>query len=87
LFAKHHVIGFESSGLEGRMKTFDKKRACFPLLSGTLVALNEKGQTVIEYALVLVLITAVVVLMVKGLGTTTNNTYTTINSSVTDAMK
>ncbi|MFZ3207305.1 MAG: Flp family type IVb pilin [Geobacteraceae bacterium] len=47
---------------------------------------DEAGQTLVEYGLVLVLIAVVVLLMVKGVGVTTNNTYETINSAVTNAV-
>ncbi len=47
---------------------------------------SEKGQNLIEYSLLLVLIAVVVVLMVKGVGLTANNTYSKVNSSVSDAM-
>lgn len=49
------------------------------------IAGNEKGQTLVEYALLLVLIAIVVIAMVKGLGVTTNNSYSRINSAVTNA--
>jgi Flp pilus assembly pilin Flp len=47
---------------------------------------SEKGQTLIEYSLLLVLIAVVVVMMVKGVGITANNTYSQVNSAVTSAM-
>jgi pilus assembly protein Flp/PilA len=43
---------------------------------------SEKGQTLIEYALLLLLIAIVVVLMVKGLGGTTNNVFSQTNSAL-----
>ncbi len=44
-------------------------------------ARSEKGQTLIEYAFLLLLIAIVVVLMVKGLGGTANNTFSKVNSA------
>lgn len=43
---------------------------------------NKKGQTLVEYALLLVLIAIVVILMVKGTGKTVNNVFSNINSSL-----
>ena len=43
---------------------------------------SEKGQTLVEYALLLVLIAIVVILMVKGLGLSANNTYSKVNSAL-----
>lgn len=43
---------------------------------------SEKGQTLVEYALLLLLIAIVVVLMVKGIGGTTNNSYSQVNSAL-----
>jgi pilus assembly protein Flp/PilA len=43
---------------------------------------SEKGQTLVEYALLLVLIAIVVYIMVKGVGGTTNCVYSKINSSL-----
>ncbi len=43
---------------------------------------SEKGQTLVEYALLLVLIAIVVILMVKGLGGSANNTFSKVNSAL-----
>ena len=43
---------------------------------------SEKGQTLVEYALLLVLIAIVVYLMVRGVGSTTNTVYSKINSAL-----
>ena len=43
---------------------------------------SEKGQTVVEYALLLVLIAIVVILMVKGVGLQANNTFSKVNSAL-----
>ena len=43
---------------------------------------NEKGQTLVEYALLLVLIAIVVYLMVKGTGEQVNKVYSKINSAL-----
>ena len=43
---------------------------------------NNRGQGLVEYALILVLIAIVVTAMIKGVGTTTSSAFSTINSSV-----
>lgn len=43
---------------------------------------SEKGQTIVEYALLLILIAIVVILVVKGIGLTTNNSYSQVNSAL-----
>lgn len=43
---------------------------------------SEKGQTLIEYGLLLVLIAVVVIIMVKGVGQTTNNVWSRINNGI-----
>ena len=45
-----------------------------------------RGQTLVEYALILLLIAIVVIVMLGTFGKTVNNTYSEINSSVTDAV-
>jgi len=40
------------------------------------------GQTLIEYVLILVLIAVVIIIMVTGLGSSVNNTYSTINNAL-----
>jgi pilus assembly protein Flp/PilA len=42
---------------------------------------SEKGQTIVEYALLLLLIAIVVIAMIKGIGGTTNTTYSKVNSA------
>ncbi len=43
---------------------------------------SEKGQGLVEYALLLVLIAVVVFLMLKGTGSTVNTIYSRINSGL-----
>jgi len=43
---------------------------------------SEKGQTLVEYALLLVLIAIVVITMLKALGGSTCNVFSTINASL-----
>jgi len=43
---------------------------------------DEKGQTLVEYALILVLIAIVVILMLTGMGKSVNNTYSKVNSAL-----
>ena len=44
---------------------------------------SEKGQTLVEYALLLLLIAIVVVAMVKGIGGNATTVYSTVNSALT----
>ena len=43
---------------------------------------GRKGQTLVEYVLILVLISIVAILIMKGLGSTVNNTYSKVNSAM-----
>jgi len=43
---------------------------------------SERGQTLVEYALLLLLIAIVVILMLQGLGVTTNNSFSKANSAL-----
>jgi pilus assembly protein Flp/PilA len=43
---------------------------------------SERGQTLVEYALLLVLIAIVVILMLKGTGQNVNTAFSKINSSL-----
>ncbi|MCM0082879.1 Flp family type IVb pilin [Geomonas sp. Red32] len=43
---------------------------------------NEKGQGLVEYALILVLIAVVVIAAVRGIGTQANATFSTINNNL-----
>ena len=52
------------------------------MLSVLKVLSNKKGQTLVEYALLLVLIAIVVYLMLKGAGLQVNNVYSKINSAL-----
>ena len=49
-----------------------------------LFALDENGQGLVEYALILVLIALVVLVAVELFGTTLNNTYETINNRLAE---
>jgi pilus assembly protein Flp/PilA len=44
---------------------------------------SEKGQTLVEYALLLVLIAIIVIVMVKGIGVQANNAFSKVNSALT----
>ncbi len=59
------------------LKQFVKARAAMK---------SEMGTTLVEYAYVMLLIVLVVIVMLRTVGTTNNNTYSKINSSVKDAM-
>ena len=43
---------------------------------------SNKGQTIVEYGLLLVLITIVVIIMMKGVGGSSNSLFSKINSSM-----
>ncbi len=43
---------------------------------------EEKGQTLVEYALILVLIAIVVIVILTGLGTSTSTVYSKVNSAL-----
>ena len=43
---------------------------------------SEKGQTLVEYGLLLVLIAVVLILMLKGTGQQINQTWSKINSGI-----
>ncbi len=43
---------------------------------------SEKGQTLVEYALLLVLIAIVVIAMLTGIGKSANNTFSKVNSAL-----
>ncbi len=49
--------------------------------------IGGSGQILVEYGLLLLLIAIVVLALVTGVGRTTNNTYSTINSRVSSAMQ
>lgn len=44
---------------------------------------SKKGQSVVEYALILLLIAIVVVAMLKGIGGQTNTMYSKVNAAFT----
>lgn len=46
---------------------------------------SAQGQTLVEYALILMLIAMVVIFVLMGLGQTVNSTYSKINSGVVGA--
>jgi pilus assembly protein Flp/PilA len=48
----------------------------------TIALFNERGQGLIEYILILVLIAVVVLIIITGLGGTVNDTYSAINSAM-----
>jgi len=58
------------------------EKFCFMLLRSFGFCRNEKGQTLVEYALLLVLIAIVVYLMVRGTGRQVNSVYSQINSAL-----
>lgn len=53
------------------------------LLTSVSALKNEKGQGLVEYALILVLIAIVVIAIMTALGTKTCEVFSTVNSSLT----
>lgn len=49
------------------------------------ITMNNKGQGLVEYALILMLIAIVVIVALQLFGVKLNNTYENINSGVTSA--
>ncbi len=47
-----------------------------------LFSLQEKGQGLVEYAIILVLVAVLVIAVMRLLGPKVGNTYSTINSSL-----
>jgi pilus assembly protein Flp/PilA len=47
------------------------------------IAASQKGQGLVEYALILVLIAIVVIAAIKNVGLTANSAFSTINSGLT----
>lgn len=47
-----------------------------------LFALKEKGQGLVEYAIILVFVAVVVIVVVRVLGPKIGNTFSSINSSI-----
>jgi pilus assembly protein Flp/PilA len=64
------------------MKTMVEKMEDFYRRMLSYVTTSEKGQTLVEYALILVLIALVVIVMLSGVGQKVNSVYSTINSSL-----
>jgi len=58
------------------------EKFCLMLLRSFSFCRSEKGQTLVEYALLLVLIAIVVYLMVRGTGRQVNCIYSAINSAL-----
>jgi Flp pilus assembly pilin Flp len=85
-----HVIEFRclESGGRGRLEILKGKedrimKAILAIKAKRLNnAVGERGTTLVEYALVLLLVAFVLVLIVTSLGGTTNNTYCKINSGI-----
>lgn len=48
---------------------------------------NQRGQALLEYAFTLLLVTLVLILIVKGLGQTTNNTYCNISTTISSVVQ
>jgi pilus assembly protein Flp/PilA len=45
---------------------------------------SEKGQAIVEYALILVLIAIVVIAMLKGIGGQANSAFSKVNSALSN---
>ncbi len=48
---------------------------------------NQRGQSLLEYAFTLLLVTLVLIFIVKALGQTTNNTYSNISSTISSTVQ
>lgn len=48
----------------------------------TRVVKDQKGQGLVEYALILILIAIVVLAAVQGIGLSTNNTFSSVNNGL-----
>lgn len=46
---------------------------------------GESGQALVEYAFILLLVVIVVIAMIRGIGMSTCNMYSTANSAITSA--
>jgi pilus assembly protein Flp/PilA len=55
------------------------EKLCIKLFT---VLRSEKGQTLVEYALLLVLIAVVLIIMVRGTGQEVNSVWSRINSGI-----
>ncbi|MBJ6799213.1 Flp family type IVb pilin [Geomonas sp. Red259] len=53
------------------------------LLTGVSTLKNQKGQGLVEYALILVLIAVVVIAIMTSLGEKTNNVFCAVDSAMT----
>jgi len=54
----------------------------FKVWTWAQVLRNEKGQGLIEYAVLLALILLVAIALIKGMGTKVNNTFSNINANL-----
>jgi pilus assembly protein Flp/PilA len=57
-------------------------RFCELCIKSTVCLKNSKGQTIIEYCLILVLIAIIVIAMLTGVGSNSNKAFSTINSTL-----
>ena len=73
---------FPDSGVSMTISRFIKDKYEKLLCTMSVGMTSRRGQTLVEYSLLLVLIAVVVVFMIKNLGGTVNNTYSKINSSL-----
>lgn len=55
------------------------------IYSGLTLLKDRKGQTLVEYGLLLMLIAIVVIAIVAAVGSSTNNLYSTANSAIQNA--
>jgi len=61
-----------------------KLRKLYEELSARILSVlyNEKGQTLVEYGLLVTLIAVALILMLKGTGLEVNNLWSSINSGI-----
>jgi len=72
------LVGFKKKeGMNIKREIY--KKLCRKLAG---VLYSERGQTLVEYGLLLVLIAVIVILMVRGTGRETNSIWSRINSGI-----
>lgn len=54
------------------------------VFKSSITLVSEKGQTLVEYGLLVILIAVVVILILKGTGLQVNNMFSNINSSISN---
>jgi pilus assembly protein Flp/PilA len=74
LFFRNTLSDLRREKMLQKMKDLYATMVCY--------ATSEEGQALVEYALLLVLIALVVIVMLTGVGSNVNKTFSTINNSL-----